>query len=181
MAREIGRLLVTGASGAGTTTLGRALADQWSVPHAEVDDYFWLPTSPPFTQKRPEAERLRLMDEVFLPRSSWVLSGSVMGWGDPLAEMLDAVVFLTVDPSVRIERLRRREAGRYGDVDGPAPRAFFDWARRYDDPSFTGRSRAKHEQWLGSLSKPILRLDGAESVADLTGAVGAWLEEGGPT
>ena len=100
------RLLITGASGAGTTTLGRAVADLWSVPHADVDDYFWLPTSPPYTDKRPDAERLRLMNELFLPRSSWVLSGSVMEWGDPLLEMLDAIVFLTVETELRMRRLR---------------------------------------------------------------------------
>jgi adenylate kinase family enzyme len=47
------RLLITGASGCGTTTLGRAVADRWGVPHADVDDYFWRPTSPPFVQKAP--------------------------------------------------------------------------------------------------------------------------------
>ena len=86
------RLLVTGASGTGTTTLGRALADRWSVPHADADDYFWVPTSPPYTEKRPEVERLRLMDEIFLPRSSWVLSGSVMDWGDSVLDVCDGVV-----------------------------------------------------------------------------------------
>ena len=60
------RLLVTGASGSGTTTLGRALATDWAVPHADVDDYFWLPTSPAYVDKRPVDDRLRLMAEVFL-------------------------------------------------------------------------------------------------------------------
>ena len=39
------RLHVMGASGAGTTTLARTLADHWAVPHADSDDYFWVPTS----------------------------------------------------------------------------------------------------------------------------------------
>jgi predicted ATPase len=30
-------MLVTGASGAGTTTLGRALAQHWEVPHVDVE------------------------------------------------------------------------------------------------------------------------------------------------
>ena len=73
-------MLVTGASGSGTTTLGRALATDWAVPHADVDDYFWLPTSPAYVEKRPAEDRLRLMEEVFLGRDAWVLTGSVMGW-----------------------------------------------------------------------------------------------------
>ncbi|MEO8329278.1 MAG: hypothetical protein ABI586_04660, partial [Candidatus Nanopelagicales bacterium] len=78
------RLHITGASGTGTTTLGHALADEWSAPHADADDYFWMPTSPPFSVKRPESERLPLMKQLFLPRDHWILSGSLMGWGDPL-------------------------------------------------------------------------------------------------
>ena len=60
-----------GASGAGTTTLGRSLADHWSVPHADADDYFWVPTVPPYVEKRPEADRVTLMRSVFLPREAW--------------------------------------------------------------------------------------------------------------
>jgi adenylate kinase family enzyme len=80
------RVLVLGATASGTTTLARALANRWSVPHADTDDYFWVPTDPPYTEKRPEEQRLRLMQEMFLPRSAWVLSGSVMGWGEPLGD-----------------------------------------------------------------------------------------------
>ena len=51
---------------------------------------------------------------------------------------------------------------------------FRDWARGYDDPTFTGRSRAGHEAWLGSLEKPLLRLDSARPTAQLVDAVLAW-------
>ena len=44
------RVLVLGATASGTTTLARALADRWSVPHADTDDYFWVPTDPPYTE-----------------------------------------------------------------------------------------------------------------------------------
>jgi len=40
-----------GASGAGTTTLARAIAGQWAVPHADADDYFWIPSNPPYVEK----------------------------------------------------------------------------------------------------------------------------------
>jgi len=176
MSSRARRLLITGASGAGTTTLGRSLADRWSVPHADIDDYFWVPTSPPYTQKRPEEARLRLMSELFLPRSAWVLSGSAMGWGDSLLELCDAVVFLTLDAGLRLSRLDERERARYGeDVDEVAQRAFFEWARGYDDPTFTGRNRVKHERWLAQASKPVLRLDSAAPVPELVAAVDTWL------
>lgn len=171
------RLLVTGASGAGTTTLGRVLAARWHVPHADLDDYFWLPTDPPYTDKRPEAERLRLMGEVFLPRPAWVMSGAPMGWGESLVPLLDAVVLLTLDPEVRLRRITDREGERRltplepGGPDEAAFHDFLDWARGYDDPEFDGRSLARHERWLAGMSCPVLRLDSARPVEVLADAV----------
>jgi adenylate kinase family enzyme len=171
-----GRLHVMGASGSGTTTLARALADHWSVPHADADDYFWVPTDPPYVEKRPEAERIELMRSVFVPREAWVLSGSMVGWGDSVVGLCDAVVFLTLDPAERLRRLNARETRRVEgqDVDVPAWEAFLTWARGYDDPAFQGRSRVAHERWLRTLTQPVLRLDSALSREELRDAVLDW-------
>ncbi|WP_105030743.1 hypothetical protein [Arthrobacter ruber] len=167
---------VMGASGSGTTTLGRALADYWSVPHADADDYFWVPTVPPYVVKRPEDARRALMRDVFVPREGWVLSGSVMGWGESIIEECDAVVFLTLDPRERLRRLEAREVHRRagGAFDEAAWSDFLDWAKGYDDPAFDGRSRARHEAWLDQLDRPVLRLSSGMSVAELRDAVLRW-------
>ena len=170
------RLHVTGASGSGTTTLARAVATAWAVPHADTDDYFWLPTDPPYTTKRPTVERLTLMEAVFLPRAAWVLSGSVMGWGDALVPRFDAVVFLMLEPLERLSRLQAREEVRYADTtrseeDRARHEAFLQWARGYDDPAFDGRSRVGHEDWLARVPCPVLRLESMGSVDDLVAAV----------
>lgn len=170
------RVHVLGASGSGTTTLGRAIAGHWSVPHADVDDYFWLPTNPPFMEKRPEAERVALMREVFIPREAWVLSGAMGGWGESVIAACDAVVFLTLNPNERLRRLEAREVHRRAGerFDESAWSEFLDWARGYDDPRFEGRSRIGHEDWLIQLDLPVLRLDSARSVSDLLEDVLQW-------
>ena len=181
---DASRLHLTGASGSGTTTLGRALASHWSVPHADADDYFWVPTSPPYTQKRATADRLRLMEEIFVARDAWVLSGSLLGWGDPLVERFDAVVFLSVEDETRLARLHTREAARYGariEAGGDREtsyREFMEWAEGYEDPTFDGRNRAQHEAWLAALPCPVLRLDSGAGVEELLGEVATWQKEG---
>ena len=170
------RLFIMGASGSGTTTLGRAIASEWAVPHADADDYFWQPTSPPYRDKRAPSERISLMREVFLPRSAWVLSGSIMGWGEEVVENIDAVVLLTLDPKSRMSRLQARETVRSrdlattGGMDDTAHEEFLAWARGYDDPDFAGRSRRRHDQWLAKLSCPVLRLDSSLPVDALVHA-----------
>jgi len=170
------RLHVTGASGSGTTTLARALADRWAVPHADADDYFWVPTDPPYVTKRPARERVALMRDVFVPREAWVLSGSLLGWGESIVAACDAVVFLTLGPDERIRRLEARETARRAgpDFDEAAWAAFMEWARSYDDPEFGGRSRVAHEAWLEGLNQPVLHLDSAQPREELLDAVLGW-------
>jgi hypothetical protein len=113
------------------------------------------------------------MNEVFLPRDAWVLSGSVMGWGERLTEWFDAVVFLIIDPRTRMSRLGLRQRVRLGETIKPgganelAHHEFMAWARGYDDPSFSGRNRRSHEDWLDTLACPVVRLDSAETVPQL--------------
>lgn len=165
-----------GASGTGSTTLARVLADYWAVPHADADDYLWVPSSPPYVQQRPVAARVGLMYEVFVPREAWVLSGSMLGWGESVVAECDAVVFLTLSASERMRRLEAREVTRRAGkaFDAGAWAAFLEWATSYDDPTFTGRSRAAHEAWLESLDQPVMRLDGAAAPAVLRDRVLAW-------
>ena len=108
------RLHITGASGAGTTTLGRALADSLAVPHHDTDDYFWRPTTPPYRVRRSVEDRQRLMEEMFLDGDGWVFSGSIEGWGDVVMPCFDLVVFLRVPTDLRLSRLRERETRHFG-------------------------------------------------------------------
>ena len=179
------RLLVIGASGAGTSTLGRLIANACATQHFDADDFFWHPTDPPFTRRRRPAERMALMEAVFLPRSDWVLSGSPLGWSDPIVPRLTHVVFLTLASEQRLGRLARREAARYGGrIAGVGDlaahhRGFMDWAGGYDDPAFTGRSRAAHEAWLDRIACPLLRLVGDATPPALAEAVCDWLDHTG--
>ena len=52
---------IFGASGSGTSTLGREIASGLGYRFMDTDDYFWLPTDPKYTHKRPVSERLALM------------------------------------------------------------------------------------------------------------------------
>jgi hypothetical protein len=132
-----------------------------------------MPTSPPYREKRPREERLALLRQALLESGPWVLSGSLCGWGDPVAPQFDLVVFLVVPVPVRLARLHAREIERYGHraiaAGGKLHKAhieFLDWAGRYDTGGLEMRSRALHEAWLAALPGPILRLEGDRSVGE---------------
>jgi hypothetical protein len=94
----IHRIHILGASGSGTTTLGCALAERLQCPHFDADDYFWLPTDPPFTHQRERTQRQRLLMDDLTAHDSWVVSGSLCGWGDVAIPLFELVVFLAIDP-----------------------------------------------------------------------------------
>ncbi|WP_209316617.1 adenylate kinase [Pseudoroseicyclus tamaricis] len=156
------------------TTFGRALAQARSCPSFDTDDFYWLPTDPPYAEKRPVPQRLQLMSELFLSRPDWVLSGSLDGWGDPLIPCFDAVIFVTLEPEERMRRLAAREARRYGAAalqpggrEHAGHKAFMAWAARYDDSGFAGRCRARHEAWLSALPCPVVTVESTEPVEDM--------------
>jgi len=170
------KIHILGAACSGVTTLGASLAERLAIPLVDIDDYFWLPAEIPFSLKRPVAERISLIEEAKGP-AGWILSGSLDGWGDDLVEDADLVIFLTTPTPVRLARLKRREAARFGERIAPGGdmetihRGFMDWAAQYDTPGFMGRSRTRHEVWLEDQRAPVLRLSGTRPVDELTGVV----------
>jgi adenylate kinase family enzyme len=174
------RVHIFGASGSGTSSLAAALAAKHGHRHLDTDDFFWLPTDPPYEQPRPREARLALLRDALARSPSWVLSGSLCGWGDPLIPEFNLVVFLVVPTEVRLARLRAREAARYGHAaiaPGGARHgahlAFLDWAGRYDTGDVEMRSRALHEAWIGALPGAVLRLEGVRPIAEHVAAIEA--------
>jgi hypothetical protein len=156
------RLHVTGASGSGTSTLADALAREIGGTHVEADDFYWLPSTPPFQHKRPVAERLPLLLDRLQGCAHPVLAGSVVGWGAALEDSFDLVVFLYLDAGLRVERLRAREQRLLGRADP----AFLDWAAQYDAGPSQGRSLARHRAWLAARRCPVIELSGDFSVSE---------------
>lgn len=170
------RIYITGASCAGVTTLGHNLVTQLGVRHVDVDDFYWMPTNPPFTTKRPVSERVSLIQQK-LGDDDWVLTGSCIGWGDALITHADMIVFVVTATPVRLERLAAREKERFGDRIAPGGDmheihvAFREWASQYDDPSFSGRNQAWHERWISGQTAPVLRVDGMNSAEKMVADV----------
>jgi hypothetical protein len=171
------RVHILGASGSGTSTLGAALAERLGVPHADSDSFFWMPTNPPYTTQRPQAGRLEMLWRHLPPDGSWVFSGAATKWSAPLEPFFDLIVFLRLDPVIRMDRLRRRESARFGSRILPGgdmaaiSAAFFAWAEAYDTAGASCRGLITHETWLEDQHAPILRLDSLQPVETLIAKV----------
>ncbi len=167
------RIHIFGASGSGTTTLGKALAEKLSVKHLDADDYYWQQSNPPYTLKRPPEERVRLLLSDMTNAGEWVLSGSVVSWGETFIPLFSLAVFVTLSQEVRMQRLERRERARYGsrieaggDMHAQS-QAFLAWAAQYDTADMNMRSREMHERWLEKLPCPVVRVQTSKSPEEI--------------
>nr|WP_294947956.1 AAA family ATPase [uncultured Mucilaginibacter sp.] len=177
------KIQIMGASCAGSTTLGRALAERLNIPFFDTDDYFWVLTDPPYTTKREPELRNRMIKTEMAKHDSWIQAGSVIKWGADWEEMFDVVVFLYIPHKLRMQRLTARELERYGDIIYTDPtrnaqhKEFVDWAERYDDVTFSGRNIKAHEDWLRRVDARVLEIRGDTTVAERVTSVLEFLKD----
>jgi uridine kinase len=164
-------ILVTGASGSGTSTLAAGLSRELGHKHLEADDYCWLPTYPPFSQKRDPVERSSLVVRTLRAQTDAVLAGSIVGWGSAVEDAFDVIVFLYLDAAVRKVRLREREIERFGQAN----EEFLELAAQYDTGPKRAKSLPRHQAWLQGRRCPILILSGDLTVQERLTAVLAYL------
>ncbi len=145
------RIHILGAAGSGTTTLGRALADDLKTKHFDTDDYFWIKTPIPYTVKREIPERVDMLGAALRGEPEWVLSGSLCDWGDFTIPLFSLVVFLWIPAEIRLQRLGERELARYG-AEALSPGGWFhehhvefmEYAASYDSGG------ARHQEPVAS-------------------------------
>lgn len=161
------RILVTGAAGSGSSTLAAAVARRLGGASIEGDHFYWLPTTPPYRERRPADARHALAREALSAPGPLVMAGSVMRWGAEVEDAFDLIVFLRVPTALRLARLREREMRRFGRVD----EAFLQWAADYDTGTTEGRDLSSHLAWLGARTAPRVTVAGCFSVDEAVAEV----------
>ncbi|RNC87871.1 MAG: hypothetical protein ED556_01380 [Winogradskyella sp.] len=160
------KILLFGASGSGTTTLGKEIEKKSDFKHLDADDYYWKKTSQPFQEKIPLSERNQNLKADFEKHENIILSGSMVSWGKEWETAFDLAVFIHLENNERMNRLKKREAERYGESLQTNKKikenseAFLEWANQYENPNFDGRSLKIHNNWIQLLNCKVLRLDG---------------------
>jgi hypothetical protein len=151
------RIQIIGGSGTGKSTLGAFIGHAEQIPWIDTDHYLWKDTT--FTEKRDVSERFSMYEADVMSFRDYVVSGSVFAWHPDGFIDRDLLVFLSLDESIRMERLVAREALRYSDFSGS--NAFLDWCRTYHtatDPTMIG-TFAEHQYQMDQSISPILIVD----------------------
>ncbi len=164
---------ILGASGSGTTTLGKALCDRFGYTLLDADDYFWEPTDPKYTTPRKVEDRRKLLSDAIAAAGKCVISGSLCGWGDIFIPLFERVILVETPAEIRMDRLRKREFEHFGSRILPGGDmhekhlAFLAWAARYDTAGTEQRSRALHDEWLRKVTCPVVCVEGTLSIEEM--------------
>ena len=161
------RIHIFGASGSGVTTLGKALSEKLHIEYFDSDDFFWLKTQHPFTQRQHPQVRNTMVSEKLHTTDNWIFGGSIIHWGENVFPPFDLIIFLYLPSELRMERLRKRELERYGDAIITHPekskkfQEFMDWAKDYDhNTGIANRTLKAHLEWLSDIDTPLIELSG---------------------
>ena len=163
---------IYGASGSGTSTLGRYISEKLGYFFMDTDDYFWEPTNPPYTTKRCLSNRIKLMREDIERYDNAVISGSLVDWGDELIPLFTLAIRVETATNIRLERLKIREREKFGsriDIGGDMYDnhiKFINWAAAYDNGGMDMRSKVKHDEWEKQLICPLILVDGSRPLRE---------------
>jgi len=159
---------IYGASGSGTSTLGREISIRLGYVFLDTDDFFWKRTNPMYSEKRSPEEAVTMIFEKIRTLDQVVLCGPLVDWGDELIKEFTLAVRLDTETKVRLHRIKEREYEKFGARILPEGDMyeqhlrFLEWAGKYDTGSAHMRSREKHDQWQKLLPCPQLNLSGED-------------------
>lgn len=160
------KIHILGASGSGTTTVAKEIANKYNYIHLDTDDFFWEKTAIPYTKKRPVKERIELIKRRLCENQNVVLSGIFYPWGDELKDYFDYMIYLETKPEVRLKRLINREYRMYGkrmlkggDMHEQFKR-FLKWDLNYEKDTNDDIGKTRTEEWLKTVKSKVIRIDG---------------------
>lgn len=152
-------ILLCGCNGCGKSTLGRMLAERLGVRFLDIEDYFFPKKDPdyPYRESRSREEAAALLTADTAGEEPFVLAAVKGDFGPVLEGRFACIILLTAPEDVRVQRLRERSFGRFGERMRPggdlyrAEEEFFRTAAALSPEKVTG--------WANTLSCPVIGID----------------------
>ena len=163
-------ILIFGASGSGTSTLAKYISNQLNYTFIDIDDYYWLKTKVPYTERSDVETRINKLKNDIENSDNVVMSGSLLAWGNEIKPYLTLAIRLETSTDIRIKRIQERDKAKYGDrilKDGDMYKQYqeyLDRAMKYDDGGLTVRSKRLYDSWQKELTCKTIILSGEDSL-----------------
>ena len=174
-------IIIFGASGAGSTTLGKEIAKRLNLKYLDIDDYLWSwETKIPYTVVCPLNERTERLINDIRKHPKFVISGTIFYNSELFENYFDLAVFVSTPAEVCAERVYKREKARWGERVLPGGDMykstrfhgdFSDYianSQKYETADVSKFGRKLHEKWIADLPCPVLNVDGMKEINENT-------------
>ena len=162
-------IMIIGPAASGKTTLGRRTAELLDFPYFDVDDFIWrFDTPEPYTVMYSREEKISRLKAAIAPYEHFVMAGSMSSFHQAFDDCFSMMVFLYVDPDIRVQRANQRAIQRFGErvLEGgdmyESNQDFLRKIRLYETDGSPNLTEQK--AWMKSLSCKKLELDGTEPI-----------------
>jgi len=166
-------ICVCGLNGSGKTTFAEALAKKLKVKHMDIEQYYFTSADNPYASSRTREEVERLLLEDMNQNPDFVFSAVNGNMNSEINEKYSLVVYLDAPPDIRMKRIRQRAVEKFGD------RVLFGGDMYEQEEKFFAfaqkRTPDKIEDWLNTVSRKVIRLDGTKSIQENVEFVKAFL------
>ena len=162
-------IMIIGPSASGKTTLGKKVAELLGFPYFDVDDFIWRFDTPElYTVMYSREEKISRLQNAIASYEHFVMAGSMSSFHQAFDDKFEMMVFLYVDPDIRVKRANERAIQRFGDrvLEGgdmyESNQDFLRKVRQYETDGSPNLTEQK--AWMESLSCKKLELDGTEPI-----------------
>ena len=101
------RIRIIGGPGSGKSTLARQLAEEYGIPHYDLDNLQWDNAAADYGTKRDPSERDALLADI-LKQDDWIIVGVYYAWCRQSFADADVIYLLSVPRPTYRRRLIRR-------------------------------------------------------------------------
>ena len=159
-------ILICGLNGAGKSTLGRMLADRMGYEFIDSEDLYFPKTDSfyMFSCPRSDEEAVRLLEEKIRENSRFIFAAVRGNDSDQLIASLDHIILIEVPKPIRCQRVRDRSYQKFGDRILPGGDLYDQESKWF---SLTdGRPDTYVTDWLETVNRPVIRIDGTLPVKE---------------
>jgi len=151
-------IIISGANGSGKTTLGRELARVLNFKHIDHEDYAFKESKIPYDNPRTDKECIDLMLADIEKHGSFVLTAVTCDFGEIIPHFYKLAVYISAPVKLRMERIKQREHEKFGERVHEGG-DMYEQAIKFHN-FVAVRPLSKIEQWVESLTCPVIRVDG---------------------
>ncbi|MBD5169024.1 MAG: AAA family ATPase [Oscillibacter sp.] len=161
-------IIICGLNGVGKSTLGKALAEKLRFHFIDNEDLYFPKTDPRYIYASPrtreEVEMLFLHE--IQTHENFVFASVKGDYGDAVSPLFQYAVLIDVPKDIRMRRVRERSFRKFGSRMLPGG----DLYEQEENFLRLVSSRAENmvEEWVESLSCPVIRIDGTKSIKENT-------------